>query len=154
MNKKRLTVVLGDFSVGGAQHMVYELLQNIDTDCFTVHVLCYEKWCDSVMERQLGKRYPITYLDQGGTVTPNTVLHVVRAIWKTKPDIVHAHLGGAGFGAIWALLCRKPLVVTVHTKPEKAFSPKIEKMVRLALKTGRTKSHSFLLRYHDNDFPA
>ena len=139
MNKKRLTIILGGFSVGGAQHMVYELLQSMDTDCFAVHVLCCEKRYNSVMERQLEKRYPITYLDQSGTVTPGTVLRVVRAIWKTKPDIVHAHLGGAGFGAIWALLCRKPLVVTVHTKPEKAFSGKIEKVIRMAIKMGKTK---------------
>lgn len=138
MKKIKLTVILDCFSIGGAEHMVYELLKNIDTDHFDVSVLCYMCKQNTPLEQQVESLFPITYLNHTGQITIGTILRVVGAIQKTKPDIVHAHLGGAGFGAIWTILCRKPLVITVHTKPEKAFTKKIELFVRTALQAGRT----------------
>lgn len=139
MKKKRLTVILDCFSIGGAEHMVYELLKNIDTASFDVSVLCYMCKRNTALEQQMETLFPITYLNHTGQVTPGAILRVVRAIQKTKPDIVHAHLGGAGFSAIWAVLFRKPLVITVHTKPEKAFTKKIEMFIRMALGVGKTR---------------
>lgn len=139
MKKKKLTIILDAFTMGGAEHMVYELAKNVDTNRFDVCVLCYMKPTNSLLEKQAITSFPVIYLDQSGHVTPGMIVRVIRALQKTKPDVVHAHLGGAAFGAIWSLLFRKSLVITVHTKPEKAFTRKIEALVRIALRTGRTK---------------
>lgn len=119
--------------------MVYEQLKNVDTDRYEVSVVSNIPKSTSALEDQVCALFPVTYLNGGNAVTLKTVFQMVKAIQATKPDIVHAHLGSVGFASVWSMLYRKPLVITAHTKPEKAFSPKIEKMVRLALKTKRTK---------------
>ena len=139
MENKRLTIMINGFGFGGAQNMVYEQLKNVDTDRYEVSVVSNIPKSTSTLEDQVCALFPVTYLNGGNAVTPKTVFQMVKAIQATKPDIVHAHLGSVGFAAVWSMLYRKPLVITAHTKPEKAFSPKIEKMVRLALKTKRTK---------------
>lgn len=137
--KKRLTIILDAFTMGGAEHMVYELAKNVDKDRFDVNILCYMRKHDTLLAQQVEEHFPVTYLQQNGTITPGAIWHIVRALQKTKPDVVHAHLGGAAFGAVWSVLFRKPLVITVHTKPEKAFTKKIEALVRMALRFGKTK---------------
>lgn len=137
--KRKITIILDAFTMGGAEHMVYELAKNVDTNYFDVNILCYMRRHDTLLTKQVEERFPLTYLNQSGHITPATVWRVVRAIQKMKPDVVHAHLGGAAFGAIWSILFRKPLVVTVHTKPEKAFTKKIEMLIRTALQAGKTK---------------
>lgn len=137
--KKKITIILNAFTMGGAEHMVYELAKNVDINCFDIDILCYMRRHDTLLARQVEERFPVTYLNQSGHIMPATVWRVVRAIQKIKPDVVHAHLGGVAFGAIWSILFRKPLVVTVHTKPEKAFTKKIETLIRAALRVGKTK---------------
>ena len=136
--KKRLVILLGSFAVGGAERVVYELVKHIDKEKYDTTVLCYMPKQNTILENQVEKACNIVYLDETGTIKPRTILKVLRGLQKLKPDVVHAHLGGAGFGAIWALLTGKRFVVTAHTKPEKAFSSKNEKLIRLALKKGNT----------------
>ena len=137
--KKRLTILLDAFTMGGAEHMVYELAKHIDPEKFDVQILCYMSKKGTLLEQEVEAQFPVTYLNQDGRIAPKTILRILRGIRATKPDVVHAHLGGAAFGAIWSVLCRGRLVITVHARPEKAFTPKIEKMVRAALRFGRAK---------------
>lgn len=136
--KKRLVMLLGGFAIGGAEHMVYELAKHIDKNHYDVTVLCYMPKLNTALEEQVEEICPVLYLNESGTIKPGVILKVLNTLRKLKPDVVHSHLGGAGFGAIWAVLTGKQFVVTAHTKPEKAFSAKIEKIVRLALKRGNT----------------
>lgn len=137
--RKRLTVLVDEFRVGGAQHMVYELIRNLDRERLDVEVLCYKKRADGDLSAWVEELCPVTYLGIEGQITPRNIWRVLQALQQKKPDLVHAHLGSVGFGTVWAILFRKKLIVTVHTKPEKAFRPRIEKLVRFALKLGRTK---------------
>lgn len=137
--KKRVTIILDSFTMGGAEHMVYELVKNLDKNHFDVSVICYMCKENTILARKIEEQFPIIYLNQLGHITPATVWRVVNAIQKTRPDVVHAHLGGAAFGAIWSVLFRKPLVITVHTKPEKAFTKKIKVLIRWALNAGKAK---------------
>lgn len=58
------------------------------------------------------------------------MIKVLRCINKTKPDVIHAHLGGITFALPWAVIHKKPMIVTLHTTAEKAFSAKNEKIIR------------------------
>ena len=138
MSKKRVVLLINNFGVGGAQNMVFELAKNLDRDAYDTSIICYSSPVNTHLEKQVEALFPVVYLHQKGSITPCAIAKVIKAIDQIKPDVVHAHLGGAGFGAIWALLTGKSFVVTVHTKPQKAFSPKIERLVRLALKYGNT----------------
>ena len=139
MKKKKLVTVLGGFGIGGAEHMVYELVKNLDTDLFAPHILCTESPQNTTLEKQVEAICPVEYVEGKGRVDLKRFFRVVRALGKMKPDVVHAHMGGVGFAAPWTILHRKAFVVTVHTKPEKSFSPKIMKVVKAALRLGKTK---------------
>ncbi len=137
--KKRLTILLDAFTMGGAEHMVYELAKHIDVDQFDISIVCYMSRKGTLLEKQVESQFSVTYLNQDGRIVPKTIFRILHAIRKTKPDVVHAHLGGAAFGAIWSILSCCPLVITVHARPEKAFTSKIEKLVRAALGLQKTK---------------
>lgn len=154
--KKRLVILLGGFAIGGAEHMVYELVKHINRERYNVTVLCYMPKQNTALESQVEKICQVLYLNETGTIKPSAILKALRALRKLRPDVVHAHLGGSGFGAIWAFLTGKHFVVTAHTKPEKAFSSKIEKFVRLALKrenttlVGVSEENKILLKQYFN----
>lgn len=139
MGKTRLTVVISDLGFGGAQNMVCEQLKYTNMECYDVSVVVLGFRKGTTIAQKLETVLPIAYANHCGRVTPVTIYKMLRLIQKTKPDVVHAHIGGVGFAAMWAKLFRKPLVITAHTKPEKAFTAKVEKQVRAALMAGRTK---------------
>jgi len=141
MKKTRVTVIIGNFTFGGAQQMIYEQVKHANREDYDLQVLCYNPKRGTPLEEMVEAVVPITYINSRirGRITPGVVAQVVWALHRTKPDVVHAHLGGVGFGAMWSQLFRKPLVITAHTKPEKAFLPRTEKQVRNVLKKGHTR---------------
>ncbi len=141
MKKTRVTVIIGNFDIGGAQEMVYQQIKDTDRERYDVQVVCYDPKHNTFLEAQAEAIMPVTYLKRRkfGRVTPDMIARVVWALQRTKPDVVHAHLSGVGFGTIWSMLFRKPLVVTVHSKPEEAFLPRTEKLLRSTLKAGLAK---------------
>ena len=118
--------------------MVFELANNVDLERYNVEILCYGPREDNLQSQIIESRFKVTYLGMVGGITVKNVRMVLKAINSASPDIVHAHMGGAGFAAIWTLLRKRPVVITVHTRPDKAFSPKIEKLIRLALRRKST----------------
>lgn len=138
--KIKLLTILGGLSEGGAQHMAYELIRSLDKSKYECVVLCSGRKVNSALEKKLEKVCQVIYCDHTGRITPKTFLSVMRAISHINPDIIHAHMGSVAFAIPWTRFHKKPLVVTVHTKPEKAFSKKNENQVRRAL-----RRHNFRL---------
>ena len=134
MKKTKILMMLQNFGEGGAQHVVYEQIRALNKERFDVCVLCYGKPTETALEKQMQKMCMPIYMNSVGQIRLSTILKALRIIRKERPEVIHAHMGSAGFGAIWTLLTDSPLVITVHTKPEKAFSSKIEKLVRWALR--------------------
>lgn len=139
MSRTRLTVTISDLGFGGAQNMMYEQMKYMNRENFEIQVLCCGPKRGTALEEKIEKLYPVTYLGHYGRVTPLAIFKVLRAIRKTKPDVVHSHIGADGFAAMWARVFRKPLVITVHAKPEKAFSEKTKNQVRALLKSRKIK---------------
>lgn len=138
MSKKRLTVMISDLGFGGAQHMVYEQLRNADRQRYAIRLLIVGPKRNAPLEEKLETMFPVTYLGHSGRVFPWTIAKILMAIQKTKPEVLHAHLSGAGFGAMWAQLTRKPFVITVHSKPGQAFSSNIDRQVKRAMQLKST----------------
>ena len=139
MRKKRLTIIIAGFDVGGAQNMVYEQLRHADVEQYDIRVLSVVSKRGTWLEEKLEAMFPVTYLGHsGGRVTPWRIAQILMAIQKTKPDIVHAHLSGAGFAAMWAQLTGKPLVITIHSKPSQAFPPKMQRQIKRAMRLKST----------------
>lgn len=132
--KKNLLIVIDNLGIGGGQNMVCELVKNIDSTQYSVSVLCYGVKRNSAIEEQLEALCKVEHMNVIGRITPIYMWKVLRKISALKPDILHAHLGGITFALPWARIHRKPIVITAHTKPEKAFSSRNEKQLRSGLK--------------------
>ena len=93
-------------------------------------IICYGRRINSPLELEVDKLFDVKYLNITDHIGIRSMIKVLTHISKTKPDIIHAHLGGITFALPWAIIHRKPLIVTLHTTAEKAFSIKNEKMIR------------------------
>lgn len=136
---KKVTMLLPTLSMGGAEHMVYELAKNAQKAHFEPYILCYMERMDTALAQRVEKDFAVTYLGQTGRITPKAIWKIIKTIKKTDTEVIHAHLGGAAFGAIWGILFQKPVVITIHTRPEKAFTRKIRTLVRMAMHCPRTR---------------
>lgn len=137
--KTKVLIVIGGFEIGGAQNMVYELVRCIDRDNFDVNVLCFGERIENTLTQKLEKIQYIKYLNLVGKITPIAIFKVLREITLCKPDVVHAHLGGVAFAVLFGLLHKKSVIVTAHTKPEKAFQKKILPFLKLGIKKNTVK---------------
>ena len=128
--KRKVLILLENFAIGGAQNMVYELLRCIDRERFNVDVLCYGHRIENDLTMNVEKIQSVKYLDQTGHINIKVVSRVLKAINQEKPDVVHAHLGGVPFAVLWKVAHRGSLIITAHTRPDKAFTPKIMPLLR------------------------
>lgn len=139
MRKRRLTVALDNLGFGGAQNMVAAQLVQMDQEQYDISLVVLGQKKTTPFAEKLEALFPVRYVGHSGRVTPMTILKVLQMIQTTKPDVVHSHMGVVGFCAMWSKLFRKPLVITVHAKPEVAFSEKAKRQVCSVLKTDRVK---------------
>lgn len=128
--KRRVLILLENFAIGGAQNMVYELLRCIDRERFNVGVLCYGQRIENDLTLKVEKIQNVKYLNHKGSINIKVVSKVIKAINSEKPDVVHAHLGAVPFAVLWKLIHRGSLIITAHTRPDKAFTPKILPLLR------------------------
>lgn len=134
MTKLRVTVFFGGFTIGGGQRVVSEIIKNIDQSQIELTVLCFEGKANTAMEQEAEKVCSIIYLNEKGKVTLAKARRIFAALKATKPDIVHVHLGGMVYVVPWALLHSTPLLITAHTKPEKAFPRQVLPLIRWGLR--------------------
>lgn len=128
-----VVLAIGNFAVGGAENMVYELAKNIDKQKINLHILCYGTRRDNALSEAVEKVCDVRYLNTTGSITISTVRKVISALDEINPDVVHGHMGGIGFAAIWSFIRRRGFAATIHTRPDKAFSKKIEMLFRLRM---------------------
>ena len=132
--QKNLVFILPNLAIGGAENMVYELCRNIDPSTYNSSILCYGSKRNTALEKKMEALVPVTYLGLNARITLFDILRVLKELSRLNANIVHSHMGGTLFAALWTGIHRKPLVVTVHTTPEKAFSNKVKKVLKWRLK--------------------
>lgn len=133
----KLLTILPGFSSGGAENMVYELNKQLHKTNVENYILCYSGKQNTELEKKAEKIAKVIFLNCAGTVSIKNIIKVCTVIDKINPDVVHAHMGGALFGALWTLKKHRALVVTIHTVPQKAFTSKIEKILRFRMLFGK-----------------
>ncbi len=132
---KKILIIVGALSVGGAENMIYELTKNINRDLFDVSILCYLGKRMSSIEEKIEKSTNIIYMNETGKAGVKSLSSVFRVINSINPDIIHAHLGGMVYAIPWAFIHpRKALMITAHTRADKAFKKKVEWLLRMMLK--------------------
>ncbi len=135
-NPKRLLILIYSLGVGGAETMVAELVKKIDKTRFSCSVLCISPKKHTFVEDWVESVCPVSYLGITGSLGVRQMLHAMAEIRKLKPDVLHAHLGSVAIALPYGMMFHKPVVVTIHTKPEEAFSRRNETLIRKALQKG------------------
>lgn len=150
----RLIILVENFTIGGAQRMVYEEIKCLDQDNIALLVICYQSRRNTELERSVEQHARVVYLNIDGHVKLKDFQKVFRTINAFKPDIVHTHLSGQVFAIPWSLLYRKPIVITAHTRPNMAFIKKTEKLLKIGLRRGKIfvvavseENHKLILEY-------
>lgn len=126
----RVAIVLEDFSIGGAQRVVSELVQHIDAQKVKLLVLCLWERSDTALAEAAEKVADVRYLGIHGKNLIANYFRISKILRSFHPDIVHAHLVGQLYAVPWGLLNHVPVIITAHTKPRKAFIKKIEWLIR------------------------
>ncbi len=132
----KVLTLLNGLGMGGAEHMAYELVKNLDHDKVESPVFCYGSRGGTPLENEMSEVTELVFGNLKGHITPIHMVKILKKISGYNPDIIHAHMGGVTFGIPWCLLHKKPIVITVHTKPDVAFSKKNQKLIRKALQRG------------------
>ncbi len=112
--------------------MVYELSRKI-RKC-DVQILCHSYREGNTLEEKIENEIPVTYLNQNGRSSFRTFVKNMKILTKINPDVIHAHMGVAAISIIWCWIHHKKCVITIHTRPDMAFSKLNQKIVRYALK--------------------
>ena len=150
----RVAIVLEDFSIGGAQRVVNELVQNLNQEKIKLLVLCLKKRDATGLAEDVEKIADVRYLNIKGKNLIKNYARVADQLRKFSPDVVHAHLVGQLYSVPWGLLHNVPVIITAHTKPEKAFVKKIEWLINYGVKNRRVwivavseENHSLVKKY-------
>lgn len=133
----RVAIVLEDFSIGGAQRVVSELVQNLNQEEIKLLVLCLKKRDATDLAEDVEKIADVRYLNIRGKNLIKNYARVSAELRKFSPDVVHAHLVGQLYSVPWGLLHNVPVIITAHTKPEKAFIKKIKWLINYGVKYRR-----------------
>lgn len=134
----KVVIVLESFSIGGAQRVVSELVGNIDQKQIQLLVLCLYNRDDTELARIVEEKANVKYLELKGKNLIANYRKVARELKKFNPDVIHAHLVGQLYSVPYGLIHKVPVIITAHTKPEKAFIRKIESLIQYGLKKKKT----------------
>jgi len=153
MNQKKISIVItiDSLAMGGAQHLVYELIKNIDFSAFSVTIICTDGTIDSLLETSMMQEsndyYSIIFLKNRYFIKIDTTIKLINKIFikilkeissifiifelygilkKIKPDVIHAHQHGI-WAAFWAIPHNVPIITTIHTNPKATFCYLTEK---------------------------
>jgi glycosyltransferase involved in cell wall biosynthesis len=149
-----ITITIDELGMGGAQHIVYELIKNIDKKYYNITVVCVDGRLYSLLEEETLKEaskkdFSIIFLRNHFLKRVNTsfvlfnkIVNRIRQIIvdltiipelskkldSINPDLIHAHQHGM-LAAYWAIPRRVPLVTTIHTNPDVAFFREVERFI-------------------------
>jgi glycosyltransferase involved in cell wall biosynthesis len=154
-----IAITIDELDMGGAQHVVYGLIKNIDTKKYTITIICTDGQVHSLLENEILKEavkrnFFVVFLKDHFIKKINTPFIILNKIINRirqivvdlsiipelskklddiNPDLIHAHQHGM-LAAYWAIARHIPLVTTIHTNPNAAFFREIERCIfRLAV---------------------
>jgi glycosyltransferase involved in cell wall biosynthesis len=149
-----VTITIDELDMGGAQHVVYELVKNIDTLKYNITIICTDGKVESLLQKEMiemsaERHFSIIFLKtrnfkniQSRFVLFDKICNKLKRIFrdlniildlstrlkKLKPDIVHAHQHGI-WAAYWTLFHGIPIITTIHTNPQATFPRETEKFI-------------------------
>jgi glycosyltransferase involved in cell wall biosynthesis len=155
----KITIVIDELDMGGAQHVVYNFIKNVDRRKYYLTIILTEGKVYSLLEDEISKMdIPLIFLNKfkytqfcTRIILMNklfnkilylyseilTILQTVNAVKNSKPQIVFAHQRGI-WSAYWSIFHDIFTVTTIHTVPQSTFSrPSEDFIFRLSLRLNK-----------------
>lgn len=132
-NGMKIVFMIGTLDIGGGQIMLKNLIKYIYKNN-TIYVVVFGSKVNNSIESFIEEKCFVKYIDNGNLIS---FIKVSRFVKQIKPDIIHGHLTGNKFAALWSFFYKKKIVITMHTIPQKAFSKRIEGLVRYLISKKR-----------------
>ncbi len=117
----KLVEVIDELEMGGAQHVLHEIITHLDKEKFDITIICFKKarpFASMLEQEVLANGFKVIYLKS--KKRRYKYLQLMWELTKIRPDVIHAHQTGI-VAAYWGFLARVKTIVTIHTKPELAF---------------------------------
>jgi glycosyltransferase involved in cell wall biosynthesis len=149
-----ITITIDELDMGGAQHVIYELIKNIDTKKYAITIICTDGRVHSLLEQEILKEsskrnFRVVFLKDHFLKKINTpftlfnkiinrirqlvidltiIPELAQKLNNANPDLIHAHQHGM-LAAYWAIPRHIPLITTIHTNPNAAFFREVERFI-------------------------
>lgn len=123
---------------GGAETVFTNLLRELQqTEFHNLVVLRGEGWvADQVRELGISPHF----IDSKGSFNLGYIRALRRMVIDERVDLIHAHLLGSNvYGALLALICRKPMIATFHGAVDVAAGERFLKTKFLLIGIGASK---------------
>ena len=131
----KLVEVIDELEMGGAQHVLYEIISHLDKSKFNITIICFKKaehTASFVEDQVISEGYRVIYLK--AKKRSWKYIELMFVLCQLRPQIIHAHQTGI-VAALWGIIFHVKTIVSIHTKPEKAFLfPIAQRAYRIAQK--------------------
>ncbi len=121
MKKVRVLHIVPNFSPGGAERLVVDLMEATDEGRFEVVAVSLYPESGTILEREIkAKGLKVYFLNKHLGLDLRMIPQLYRLFRSFRPDVVHTHLYVLRYTLLPTLLCRIPVRVhTVHSVAQK-----------------------------------
>ena len=112
----KLIHLISSLNVGGAEALLFDLVNNIDKEKFEVSVVSFFK-VGGLIQKFENNNIDLKFVSESKKYNFNFIIKLYKLLKEEKPDIVHTHLFGADlFGSIIAKLLKIKLWQSAHSR--------------------------------------
>jgi glycosyltransferase involved in cell wall biosynthesis len=127
-HRKRIAHVTFDMSIGGAEQVIYQIIENRDRRRFDVSILCLNKPMGAFGNELAKKGYDVFVFGRRPGLDVKLISWIRKYISRNKVDILHCHqYTPYVYGVLGAALTRTKVIYTEHGR----FYPEQRRLKRL-----------------------
>jgi glycosyltransferase involved in cell wall biosynthesis len=111
--KIKITYILPTLDKGGAERMVVDLILNLDRSIFDPTLILFKRGGEWLTELT-ANNIPVVILNKRKRIDLLNFFHILSALKKIRPQIIHTHLGGDYYGGWAAKILRIPVTISTE----------------------------------------
>ena len=127
-NLKRIVHVTFDMRIGGAEQVIYNLIENTKRSKYDVSILCLESCVGPFGKQLLEKGYTVTTLNRKPGFDVSLINRICQFVHKNHVNVLHCHqYTPYVYGVLGALFTQCEVIFTEHGR----FYPDQRKLKRI-----------------------